>query len=240
MSSRPYFTENAAYFFVLKKVLLMESCFSTLESRLEAFRKADLYPVISSEFCAGRDPFEIFCAAAEGGAKVIQIREKNWNKGEIHRLALRCREVANRFGVLIIIDDHVDVALTAGADGVHLGQEDLPIDEAKRIAPKLLLGSSTHNLEEILTAQRLGTGYLNIGPIFATQTKTVGIPPLGTELLKELIPHVTVPFSVMGGIKERHIPELSALGAARIAMVTEITQAPEPREKVRELRKLIG
>ena len=72
----------------------MESIFTTLASRLEAFRNADLYPVISSEFCAGRDPFEIFCAVAEGGAKVVQIREKNWNKGAIHHLACRCREVA--------------------------------------------------------------------------------------------------------------------------------------------------
>ena len=218
----------------------MESIFTTLASRLEAFRNADLYPVISSEFCAGRDPFEIFCAVAEGGAKVVQIREKNWNKGAIHRLACQCREVANSFGVLIIIDDHVDVALSAHADGVHLGQEDLPVREARRIAPELLVGSSTHNLAEIEEAQRAGTGYLNIGPIFATQTKTVGMPPLGTDFLKELMPHVTVPFSVMGGIKARHIAELSALGARHIAMVTEITQAPDPAEKVRELRKLIG
>lgn len=216
----------------------MISCFPTLAARLEAFQKSDLYPVISSEFCAGRDPFDVFCAAAEGGAKIIQIREKNWAKGAIHRLACRCREVANRFGVLIIIDDHVDVALTAHADGVHLGQDDLPIDEAKRIAPELLLGSSTHNLPEIETAQRLGTGYLNIGPIFATQTKTVGMPPLGVAFLKEMIPHVTVPFSVMGGIKSRHISELAAAGARHVAMVTEITQALDPAEKVRELRKL--
>lgn len=216
----------------------MESCFSTLESRLEAFRKSDIYPVISSEFCAGRDPFEVFCAVVEGGARVVQIREKNWNEGDIYRLAFRCREQANRFGALLIIDDHVDVALAVGADGVHLGQDDLPIDAARRIAPELLLGSSTHNLEEILTAQRLGTGYLNIGPIFATQTKTVGTSPLGVDFLKELAPHATVPFSVMGGIKARHIPELTALGARHIAMVTEITQAPNPKEKVQVLRRL--
>ena len=134
----------------------------------------------------------------------------------------------------------MDVALSAHADGVHLGQEDLPVREARRIAPELLIGSSTHNLAEIEEAQRAGTGYLNIGPIFATQTKTVGIPPLGTDFLKELMPHVTVPFSVMGGIKARHIAELSSLGARHIAMVTEITQTPDPAEKVRELRKLIG
>ena len=218
----------------------MRSCFPTLASRLAAFENADLYPVISSEFCAGRDPFEIFCAAAEGGAKVIQIREKNWNKAAIHHLACRCREIANRFGVLIIIDDHLDVALTACADGVHLGQVDLPIDAAKRIAPELLLGSSTHDLPEIETAQAMGTGYLNIGPIFATQTKTVGMPPLGVDFLKEMVPHVHVPFSVMGGIKARHIPELVQAGAKHIAMVTEVTQAPDPAEKVRELRQLFG
>lgn len=219
---------------------MIPSCFPTLAARLDAFCRADLYPVISSEFCAGRDPFDVFCAVAQGGAKVVQIREKNWNKGAIHRLACRCRPVANDFGVLIIIDDHLDVALTSGADGVHLGQEDLPLADARRIAPELLLGSSTHNLAEILAAQDADTGYLNVGPIFATQTKTVGMPPLGLTFLKELIPHIHVPFSVMGGIKARHIPELAALGAKHIAMVTEITQAPNPAEKVRELRALCG
>ncbi len=216
----------------------MESCFLTLESRLTAFRKSDIYPVISSEFCLGRDPYNIFCAVAEGGARVVQLREKNWNKGKLHDLACRCRPVANRFGVLIIIDDHLDVALTAHADGVHLGQEDLPIAEARRIAPELLIGSSTHNLPEIESAHRDGTGYLNIGPIFATQTKTVGMPPLGVDFLREMVPHVSVPFSVMGGIKARHIPELLTAGAQTVAMVTEITQAENPAEKVRELRKL--
>ncbi len=219
---------------------MISSCFSTLAQRLDAFRRADLYPVISSEFCAGRDPFDVFCAAAEGGAKVVQIREKNWNKGAIHRLACRCREVANRFGMLILIDDHLDVALTSGADGVHLGQEDLPISDARRAAPQLLIGSSTHNLAEILDAQQSDTGYLNVGPIFATQTKTVGMPPLGLELLKELISQISVPFSVMGGIKAHHIPELWTLGARHIAMVTEITQASDPAQKVRELRALCG
>ncbi len=216
----------------------MESCFLTLQSRLAAFRKSDIYPVISSEFCLGRDPYNIFCAVAEGGARVVQLREKNWNKGKLHDLARRCRSVANRYGVLIIIDDHLDIALTAHADGVHLGQEDLPIAEARRIAPELLIGSSTHNLPEIESAHRDGTGYLNIGPIFATQTKTVGMSPLGVDFLRKMVPHVSVPFSVMGGIKARHIPELLVAGARTVAMVTEITQAENPAEKVRELRKL--
>ena len=209
-----------------------------LEERIKRFAAARLYPVISSEFCAGRSPFEVFSAAAEGGAKVIQIREKHWDKGRICELVRACRPVADRYGVLIIVDDYADVARDAGADGVHIGQDDMSVAEVRAVSPELLIGKSTHNLEELLAAQEEGTDYLNIGPIFATNTKSVSYPPVGLEKLAELIPQVKIPFSVMGGIKERHIKELLAAGARRIAMVTEVTQAPDVAAKVRELESL--
>ena len=209
-----------------------------LERRIERFAAARLYPVISSEFCSGRSPLEVFTAAAEGGAKVIQIREKHWDKARICELVRACRPVADRYGVLVIVDDHADVARDAGADGVHIGQDDMSVAEVRAISPELLIGKSTHNLEELLAAQAEGTDYLNIGPIYPTQTKSVSYPAVGLEKLRELIPQVGIPFSVMGGIKARHIPELLAAGARRIAMVTEITQAPDVAAKVRELEAL--
>ena len=209
-----------------------------LERRIERFAAARLYPVISSEFCSGRSPLEVFTAAAEGGAKVIQIREKHWDKARICELVRACRPVADRYGVLVIVDDHADVARDAGADGVHIGQDDMSVAEVRAISPELLIGKSTHNLEELLAAQAEGTDYLNIGPIYPTQTKSVSYPAVGLEKLRELIPQVGIPFSVMGGIKARHIPELLAAGARRIAMVTEVTQAPDVAAKVRELEAL--
>ena len=209
-----------------------------LERRIERFAAERLYPVISSEFCSGRSPLEVFAAAAEGGAKVIQIREKHWDKARICELVRACRPIAARDGVLVIVDDHADVARDAGADGVHIGQDDMSVAEVRAISPELLIGKSTHNLEELLAAQEEGTDYLNIGPIYPTQTKSVSYPAVGLEKLRELIPQVCIPFSVMGGIKARHIPELLAAGARRIAMVTEVTQTPDVAAKVRELEAL--
>ena len=120
--------------------------------KLEIFRSADIYPVISSEFCLGRSPEDIFAAAAEGGAKIIQLREKNKSDKYLYELACKCRPIADKFGVLMMIDDRVDVALAARADGVHLGQDDMPVAVAKKIAPELFIGNSTHNLPEAFSA----------------------------------------------------------------------------------------
>jgi thiamine-phosphate pyrophosphorylase len=216
------------------------SCFRSLAERVAAFRQVDIYPVVTSEFCAGRDPLDVVRQAFEGGARIVQLREKNASDRDVFRLAVECRKLANRFGALFIVDDRLDVALAANADGVHLGQDDLPFDFAKRLAPELLIGASTHNLAELQAAQELNVDYLNVGPIFATQTKAVAYPPVGLEPLARLLQAATVPTTVMGGVKARHIQELRAVGVKRIALVTEITQAPDVVAKTRELRALFN
>ena len=152
---------------------MLKSCFGTRVEKRAAFESADIYPVISSEFCLGRPVEEIFRAVAEGGAKVVQLREKHLGKKALYELAVRCRSIANEFGILLIIDDHADVAVAANADGVHLGQDDLPIAAARTLSESLWIGNSTHNLEEALRAQREGADCINIGPIYPTQTKSV-------------------------------------------------------------------
>ncbi len=204
------------------------------------FQVATLYPVISSEFCNGRDPVEVFRRAAEAGAKVIQVREKHLPDRELFQLVCQCRKIANRTKTLLMVDDRLDIAQAANADGVHLGQEDLPVRHAKALAPELIVGVSTHNAAEILQAKADGADELNIGPIFPTQTKSLPMPALGLETLKELIPLAELPFTVMGGIKEHHIPLLTALNVRRIALVTAVTQADDPGDAVRNLLKLIA
>ena len=211
-----------------------------LRGRTARFARGGLYPVISSEFCAGRSPLEVFELAAKGGASVIQVREKHLPDDELFKLVRQCRPIADRYGVLLIVDDRAEVAARAGADGVHIGQDDMSVSDVRAIDPELMIGKSTHNLEELLAAQEEGTDYLNIGPIFATQTKSVSYPAVGVEVLRLLIPSVKIPFSVMGGIKLRHLPELISAGAMRIAMVTEVTQAPDVTAKVRELEALFA
>jgi thiamine-phosphate pyrophosphorylase len=213
----------------------------TKTQRLTAFGKIDIYPVISSEFCAGRSPIYVLEQIAEGGARIVQLREKNMTKIDLAPLAREFRRICDRYGMLLIMNDHVDIAIETGADGVHLGQDDMLLGDARKAAPELILGCSTHSKEEALKAQDDGADYINLGPIFATQTKTTGYNPLGMEILKSVPSLLRIPFTVMGGIKEKHIPDLVALGAGRIAMVTEITTAEDIASKVRGLRiKILG
>lgn len=211
----------------------------THEERMELFKSSDLYPVISSEFCNGRSVCEILSGIASAGAKIVQIREKNISDLAMFELVKRCKEITDRYGMLLIVDDRLDIAMAAGVDGVHLGQEDFPLAEARLLAPEMLLGASTHNVEEIRKALAEGCSYLNMGPMFPTKTKSVACGALGLEKIEELKKLVTCPYSVMGGIKEHHLALLSGKGYKHIAMVTEITQAGDVASKVKELRKIM-
>ena len=211
----------------------------TLAERIELFKNSDLYPVVSSEFCNGRDVVSIVEAIAAGGAKLVQIREKNLSDLAVFELVKKCKAITERHQMLLIVDDRVDIAIAAGADGVHLGQDDFPLQEAKKLAPEMLFGVSTHNAGEIRTALAGNCGYLNIGPMFPTQTKSVACGALGLEKIEELKKLVTSPFSIMGGIKEHHLSMLCAKGFRHIAMVTEITQAVDVEAKVKHLRSLM-
>lgn len=205
--------------------------------RIARFAASDIYPVISPEFCAGRSVVDVLAGIASGGAKVVQIRAKNASTIDLLELVRQCKVITDQYGMLLIVDDRLDVALAAGADGVHLGQDDLPVADAVKIAPDLLIGCSTHNPEEITKAQADGCGYLNIGPVYPTQTKNVACGAVGLENMLNWRQQVRCPHSVMGGIKEHHLAELIGHGVRHIAMVTEITRAPDVAEKVRQLRK---
>lgn len=211
----------------------------TRKQRLSAFNKIDIYPVISSEFCAGRNPVFVLEQVAEGGAKIVQLREKNKSKSEIVPLACEFRKICDRYGMLLIINDLVDVALEAGADGVHLGQCDLPLEVARKAAPELIFGVSTHSKKEALEAQDYGADYINIGPIFNTQTKSLAMAALGIEIIREIAPLLHIPFTVMGGVKSMHIPELFSAGARKIAMVTEITANENIAAKIIEMKNMM-
>lgn len=206
--------------------------------KTEKFRNIDIYPVISSEFCAGRNPVDVLKAIADGGAKIVQMREKNADDRRLFTLGEEFRKITSQYDMLLIIDDRIDIAAAVDADGVHLGQDDLPLAAARKVSDNIIVGISTHSLEEAAEAQNAGADYINIGPIFATQTKKLSYPVLGPETINVIAPTLRIPFSVMGGIKARHIPELCKLGATRIAMVTEITEAEYITAKVKELRKL--
>ena len=208
--------------------------YHTEKERVEAFKKASVYPVVTTDFCAGRNPLDVVRSILEGGAKVVQVREKTMCDRDYLNLLKEARKLTDDFGALLIADDSLDAALLADADGVHLGQDDLPCAEARKLAPQLFIGVSTHNRDELLAAQRDGCSYLNIGPIFPTGTKSLPMNPLGLETLSELAPQVKVPFSVMGGIKFSHLKTLRSHGCLHIAAVTAFTQAENPAAEIRK------
>ncbi|MDD3703989.1 MAG: thiamine phosphate synthase, partial [Victivallaceae bacterium] len=187
---------------------MLKSPFTNINERIAAFETSDIYPVISSEFCNGRDPLMILRAVAAAGAKLVQLREKNLTKKDLYELGVEYRKITFEYHMLLIVNDHTDLALALNADGVHLGQDDLPLNAAQKIAPELLFGVSTHNPEEAVEAVRDGAGYINIGPIYPTGTKQVNCGAVGTEMIRQIAPALPIPFSVMGGIKSKHIQEL--------------------------------
>ncbi len=206
--------------------------YATEGERLEIFRRSSVYPVITADFCGGRTTLDILRRVLEGGARVVQIREKTMSDRDYFQLLRQCRAVTDEYRALLIADDRLDAAMLVGADGVHLGQDDLPCAAARMMAPHMLLGVSTHNEAEVLQAQRDDCSYLNIGPIFPTGTKSLPMNALGTETLAALIPAVHVPFSVMGGIKLGHLPTLRALGCRHVAAVTAFSLAEDPAAEI--------
>lgn len=204
-------------------------------SRMARFQEAGLYLVTSQELSAGRTTLDVLDAALDAGVKLVQLREKNLPVSDLMRLAEVVRARTSDYGALLIINDRLDVALACGADGAHLGQQDLPIAHARRIAPDLVLGASSHNLEEALAAEQAGASYVNIGPIFPTRTKEWTEAFLGLAGLRAIAPRLRIPFTVMGGIKLEHVAELTEAGARTIALVTAVTAAPEPGRAARDL-----
>ncbi len=211
----------------------------TLEERMALFRSADLYVVITEAFCAGRSAVEILIKALQAGVKVVQLREKSIDDRSFYDLTVKFRELTSRENALLLVNDRIDIGLAAGADGVHLGQDDLPIEVARTLAPEMIIGCSTHSVTEAVACQSAGASYVNIGPIFATQTKSGTVAALGPEIIDAVKPHLAIPWTVMGGIKESNIAQVLKRGAKHVAVVTAITAADDVSAACTALRERI-
>ncbi|MBU1221596.1 thiamine phosphate synthase [Myxococcota bacterium] len=203
------------------------------QSREKVFSDISIYPVITTEFCRNSNAVKTADAILKGGARCLQLREKHLPDKEYFELALEMRNLTDQYNALLIIDDRIDIALGVNADGVHLGQDDFPVSVARILGPELIIGTSTHNPEEIKLALAKDISYLNIGPIYSTQTKETGFNPLGTRYLESVIPDVPKIFTVMGGIKLEHFPELKKAGVKIAAMVTALTDNDNPEAAMR-------
>ena len=209
-----------------------------LAQRLAAFNEADLYVVITESFCAGRTSLTVLDQVLAAGVRLVQCREKDLEGRALYELAVEFRRRTAAAGALLIIDDRLDIALAAGADGVHLGLTDLPVAAARRIAPDLIIGASSHSLAEALAAQDEGAGYVNIGPIFPTATKPQAVS-LGPEAISHIAPHLKIPWSTMGGINQGNIARVVARGARHPAVMSAVTAAADISAAALALRAAI-
>jgi thiamine-phosphate pyrophosphorylase len=180
-------------------------------------------------------------AALEGGANIIQLRKKSMPKPQQYRLALALRTLTIAHEALLIINDHPALAIAADADGVHLGQDDLP-PEVVRALPGFegrLIGRSTHTLAEAKAAIDEGVDYIAVGPVYATPTKA-GRPAVGTSLVSEVAAIADRPFVAVGGIDHDNAPDVVGAGARALAVVRAVYDAVDPAESARRLHELIA
>jgi thiamine-phosphate pyrophosphorylase len=193
-------------------------------------RRLQCYAITDQASALGRDDAEVVEALLKGSSSCLQYRAKKVPAREQWSMALKLRRLTREAGALFIVNDRVDLALEAGADGVHLGQDDLAPAVARSLARRagrgdLIIGLSTHSLEQARAAEGEGADYIGFGPVFATLTKENNVPPLGTAALAAVLEAVALPVVAIGGIKEGHLGALAALGARHCAIVTALTSA---------------
>jgi thiamine-phosphate pyrophosphorylase len=206
--------------------------------RRERLRSARLY-FISDARPGGRPLADVLEPALAGGADLFQLRDKTASDDALLAACAIARDLCTRAGALFVVNDRPDIAAAAGADGVHVGQDDASVAQARQVVgPDVLVGLSTHSPGQI-DAVSDDADLIGVGPIYATPTKA-DREPVGLELLDFAAAHARVPFFAIGGLDTETTPEAVAHGAARIAVVRAIADAPDPAAAARELQGRLG
>jgi len=188
-----------------------------------------LYVILDRVAARGRDLGEILEGVIAGGCRMVQLREKDWPAGRLYPLAERLRQRCRQAGVTFIVNDRVDLALALDADGVHLGQDDLPAAVARPLLrPGMLLGRSTHSLAQARGARAEGADYIAVGAMFPTTTKP-DFELVGPDLLRRVRGEVTLPLIGIGGITADNVADVIRAGADGVAVISAICGAADPR-----------
>ncbi len=197
-----------------------------------------LYAIVDTAQTGGRPLVSVIDAMLAGGVSVLQLRMKDRPADEFLRLALTARERTTRAGCLFIVNDRVDIALAARADGVHLGQDDLPLEAARPLVGEMLIGISTHSLEQAEAAERGGADYIGFGPMFPTRTKETGYGSRGVAMLESVRRRVGIPIVAIGGITAENVARTWNSGADAAAMISYLTQSDDVTARVKEILDL--
>ncbi len=194
-----------------------------------------LYVILDRQFLAGRDELDIAGQIIEGGAKVIQLRDKQSKKGELLLAAQKLKELCSQAGVLFIINDYLDLAVAVDADGLHIGQEDLPLPVVRRQLPvDKIVGCSVTTVSQATKAQNEGADYIAVGSIFPTTTKKE-VTVVGVDMLKEVKRIVYTPLVAIGGINQSNVGEVVAAGADAVAAISAVLGEKDVRGAVQKL-----
>lgn len=200
---------------------------------------AGIYGITAEKFSNGRTNIEVVRQMLAGGIRIIQYREKRPHKSFAEMLA-ECRAIralTRAAGAVFIVNDYPSLALLADADGVHVGQDDLPVPEVRRlVGPHRLIGLSTHDPDQAGAAVTAGADYIGVGPLFATQTKDDVCAPVGLGYLEHAVATCPLPFVAIGGIKEHNLPSVLMRGAKTVCLVTEIVGAKDITATARRLQ----
>ena len=198
--------------------------------------RSRLYGILDLGYVETPDCIEMAQSMIQGGVDLIQLRAKELVSAEIAQLAAELHTLTAGRGVPLIINDHPEVARVVAAEGVHVGQDDMPIAEAREIAgANCLVGKSTHSVDQAIRAFSEGADYIGFGPIFATPTKP-DYPPVGLEEIQKVHDAVRIPIFCIGGIKLDNLAEVIEAGARRVVIVSGLLQARNPAEYARAVK----
>ena len=183
---------------------------------------------------------EIARQAIAGGADVIQLRDKACGPGELLRIGRIIRKITRKTGTPFIVNDRLDIALACGADGVHLGQDDMGASVARQIAPpRFIIGISVGTLEEAVRAEQEGADYIAVSPVFPTKSKNDAGPGHGLDLLKEIRQNITIPVVAIGGINAGNVNDVIEAGADGVAVISAVVGDPDIKAAARDLKAKI-
>ena len=204
-------------------------------------RKVDysLYLVTDRVLLGERDLEDCIELAIQGGVTLVQLREKSLSTLEFLQLAIRVKEITSRYHIPLIINDRLDIALAMDADGLHIGQDDLPMLKVRELFPNKLIGVSASTLAEALLAQQQGADYLGVGAVFRTTTKT-DAPEVSLEQVELIKKSVTIPVVAIGGINRTNLQKVMATGIDGVSVVSAILAQENIIEATKQLRELMG
>ncbi len=199
-----------------------------------------VYLVTDRSLSLGRDLCSVVSSAVEGGVTMVQLREKDCSSREFYELAVSMKECLKPYGIPLIINDRVDIALACDADGVHIGQSDLPYRAARNLlGPDKIIGLSVENIEDALRANEVDVDYIGISPVYATPTKTDTAPALGLEGVRRIMSVTRHPAVGIGGINFSTAEEVLNAGVDGLSVVSAIMSSPDPAKAARHLSDIV-